>query len=327
VPKRPPLRAFLTLVPLLASVAGFSASCGGADASSRDGADGAASGGTTGSTGFDGAVAKANVARQVAFGPRVPGTPPHKAMGEWLVTEMRQRADTVLVQEWVHTTADGQKLPMRNVLARFRPQDTRRVLYIAHWDTRPRSDKATDPARRVLPVPGANDGGSGVAILFGVADVLKRTPPGVGVDLLFVDGEDFGDFDTRTDVLIGSTYFAANLPDAHYRPMLGVLFDMVGDENPVFEQEGYSMQGAPEVLQRVWSTAQRLGHAAVFTNRQGIAITDDHLPLIDKGLRVIDVIDLDYPWHHTPDDTPDKVSQRTLQIVGDVAVTVVRELP
>ncbi len=86
------------------------------------------------------------------------------------------------------------------------------------------------------------------------------------------------------------------------------------------------MQGAPEVIQRVWSTAQRLGHTAVFTNRQGIAITDDHLPLIDKGLRVIDVIDLDYPWHHTPDDTPDKVSQRTLQIVGDVAVTVLRDL-
>jgi glutaminyl-peptide cyclotransferase len=318
VTKRPPARLLLlpVLFPLLA--AGF-ASCGGADASARGGASAAP-------TGFDGAAALANVERQVAFGPRVPGTDAHRAMGEWLVAEMRQRADSVIVQDWVHTTADGQRLPMRNVLARFRPADTRRVLYLAHWDTRPVSDKEMDPVRRAMPVPGANDGGSGVAILFGVADVLQRTPPGVGVDLLFVDGEDWGDFDTRTDVLIGSTYFAANLPDVGYSPMLGVLWDMVGKENSVFEQEGHSLQRAPEVLQRVWTTAQRMGHGAMFTNRVGMAITDDHLPLLDAGLRVIDVIDLDYPWHHTPDDTPDKVSQRTLQVVGDVAVTVIRDL-
>jgi hypothetical protein len=304
------------LIPVLA--AGF-ASCGGTDASSRASTDAAP-------TGFDGAAALANVERQVAFGPRVPGTAPHRAMGEWLVEEMGQRADTVIVQDFEHVAADGTRLPMRNVLARFRPDETRRVLYLAHWDTRPISDKETDPARRAMPVPGANDGGSGVAILFGVADVLKRAPPGIGVDLLFVDGEDYGDFDTRTDVLIGSEYFAVNLPDPDYRPMLGVLWDMVGKEASVFEQEGHSQRRAPEVLQRVWTTAQRMGHGAMFTNRGGLAITDDHLPLLDAGLRVIDVIDLDYRWHHTPDDTPDKVSQRTLQIVGDVAVTVIRDL-
>lgn len=321
MPTSPTLRALLTPALLAVAVAGFSASCGGGDASARPDAAAAAP------TGFDGAVALEYVRRQVAFGPRIPGSAGHRAMGEWLVTELRRRADTVLVQEWTHTTADGQRLPMRNVLARFRPQEVRRVLYLAHWDTRPISDKAVDPARRAEPVPGANDGGSGVAILLGVADVLQRTPPGVGVDLLFVDGEDYGSFDTMTDVLIGSTWFADHLPDSSYQPLLGVLWDMVGDEDPVFEQEGNSLQGAPEVIQRVWSTAQRLGHGAVFTNRQGLAISDDHLPLLAKGLRVIDVIDLDYPWHHTPDDTPDKVSQRTLQIVGDVAVTVIRDLP
>lgn len=86
------------------------------------------------------------------------------------------------------------------------------------------------------------------------------------------------------------------------------------------------MRGAPEVVQRVWSTAQRMGHGTVFTNRSGLTITDDHLPLLAKGLRVIDVIDLDYPWHHTVADTPDKVSVRTLQLVGDVAVTLLRDL-
>lgn len=312
-------RSALFSVPLVAVlVATGASSCTGGDAASRAAPP---------ATGFDGAAAMALVERQVAFGPRIPGSEGHRAMGEWLVTEMRQRADTVLVQDWVHAAADGKRLPMRNVLARFRPAESRRVLYLAHWDTRPISDKETDPARRAMPVPGANDGASGVAILFGVADVLKRTPPGVGVDLLFVDGEDYGDFDTRTDVLIGSTHFAANPPEPGYAPMFGVLFDMVGKPNTVFEQEGWSQQGAPEVLQRVWSTAQRMGHGATFSNRQGLAITDDHLPLLDKGHRVINIIDLDYRWHHTPDDTPDKVSQRSLQIVGDVAVTVLREIP
>jgi Zn-dependent M28 family amino/carboxypeptidase len=297
---------------------GTLAACGGADASSR----------TTpaAQTGFDGAMAMANVRKQTDFGPRVPGTPAHKAMGDWLIAELRTRADTVVVQEWTHTTADGKRLPMRNVLARFRPTDAQRVLYLAHWDSRPTSDQASDPAQRLLPVPGANDGGSGVAILLGVADALKKEAPPVGVDLLFVDGEDWGSFDTMTDVLIGARYFAEHLPDPGYAPLFGVLFDMVGDEHPVFEQEAHSLSRAPEVVQRVWTTAQRLGYGAAFTNREGIAITDDHVPLLDKGLRVIDVIDLDYPWHHTPEDTADKVFQSSLQLVGDVALTVIRDL-
>ena len=320
----PPVRVMPTL--LLAAFS-LAVACGGADASARDGAgaDPASAVSASAATEFDGAAAMGYVRAQVAFGARVPGTAPHRAAGDWLVAELRKRADTVLVQEWTHTTADGQRLPMRNILARFRPADARRVLYLAHWDSRPRSDNESDPAKAALPVPGANDGGSGVAILLGVADALRKRPASVGVDLLFVDGEDWGSFDTNTDVLIGSRYFAAHLPTEGYAPLLGVLWDMVGDSVPVFEQEAHSVQAAPEVVQRVWTTAQRLGHGAAFSNRQGLAITDDHLPLIEKGLRVINVIDLDYAWHHTTEDTPDKVSRATLQLVGDVAITVLRE--
>ncbi len=303
----------------LVAVAATLAACGGADASQRSAAAEPAS------AEFDAAAAFAAVGKQVAFGPRVPGTPAHKAAGDWLVAELRTRADTVVVQEWTHVTADGRRLPMRNILARFTPSSPRRVLYLAHWDSRPVADKERDPAKAAQAVPAANDGGSGVAILLGVADALKRRPAAVGVDLLFVDGEDWGSFETNTDVLIGSRYFATHLPDPDYQPLFGVLWDMVGDANPVFEQEGYSVQRAPEVVQRVWATAQRLGHGAVFTNRAGQAITDDHLPLQEQGLRVIDVIDLDYAWHHTTEDTLDKVSQRTLGIVGAVAMAVLRE--
>ena len=275
---------------------------------------------------FDAAAAMGYVRAQLAFGARVPGTPAHRAAGDWIVAEMRQRADTVIVQEWTHTTADGKRLPMRNVIARFSPGAERRVLYVAHWDSRPLADKATTAMGRLDPVPGANDGASGVAILFGVADRLKARPATVGVDLLFVDGEDWGSFDTNTDVLIGSRHFATNLPDAGYAPLFGVVFDMVGDSSPAFLYESHSMRAAPDVVQRVWSTARRLGHEAAFIPREYGPITDDHVPMIEAGLKVIDVIDLDYPWHHTPDDTEDKVSQRTLQMVGDVAMAVLREI-
>lgn len=314
-----PSRIMMAPLVLALLIGGSAASCGGADSSRRG--DAFVSGE------FDGAKALADVERQVAFGARVPGTPAHVAAGDWLVEEMRRLADTVIVQSWEHTTADGQKLPMRNIIARFKPAETRRVLYLAHWDSRPNADRDPDKAKQSLPVPGANDGGSGVAILLGVAEALRKKPVGPGVDLVFADGEDWGVFETNTDVLIGSKYLAEHLPDSGYAPILGVVWDMVGDEDPRFEQETHSLRAAPEVVQRVWSTAQRLGYGAAFRNVEYGEITDDHLPLIAKGLRVINVIDLYYPWHHTTGDTPDKVSQQTLQMVGDVAMAVLRDLP
>lgn len=283
-------------------------------------------------TPFDGEAARRYVKAQLDFGPRVPGTEAHRRAGDWITEQMRQRADTVIEQRWNHVTAKGDTLPLRNIFARFRPAATTRILYVSHWDSRPVSDQAEDPAKRVLPVPGANDGASSTALLIALADLLKQTPPTVGVDLLFVDGEDYGSFGPPdVDVLIGSTYFAANMP-AGYQPIFGVLFDMVGDTDPQFLQEGHSVERAPEVVTRVWDTAARLGYQQYFPPRVGTSITDDHLPLLDKGLRVIDVIDLDYlgppgsgkpNYHHTPEDTLDKVSARTLKIVGDVAYTLI----
>jgi glutaminyl-peptide cyclotransferase len=287
---------------------------------------------TVPTTPFDGEVARGYVKTQLDFGARVPGTDAARKAGDWIAAEMRQRADTVIEQRWNHVTAKGDTLPLRNIFARFRPQATTRILYITHWDSRPVSDQAEDPARRSLPVPGANDGASGVALFIALGDVLKKTPPTVGVDLLFVDGEDYGTFGPPdVDVLLGSTYFAANMP-AEYQPIFGVLFDMIGDADLEIPQEGNSLQRAPEVVSRVWDTAAKLGYQRYFPPRDGGAITDDHIPLLDKGLRVADVIDINYlgppgsskpNYHHTPDDTLDKVSARSLKIVGDVAMALI----
>ena len=238
---------------------------------------------------------------------------------------MKQRADTVIVQTWTHTTADGKQLPMRNILARYNPTATDRILYVTHWDTRPISDGAENLGERQLPVPGANDGASGVGLFVALGDALKKNPPPGGVDLLFVDGEDYGEFDeTLADVLIGSAYFAKHPPDSVYKPIFGVLWDMIGDKDLAIKREGYSLQRAPEVVDRVWAKAAELGHEGVFLNVDIGAITDDHLPLLEAGMRVIDVIDLDYPYHHRPADTYDKISARSLSIVGEVAEALLR---
>jgi Zn-dependent M28 family amino/carboxypeptidase len=272
---------------------------------------------------FDGERALAYVREFLRWGARVPGTEAHVSAGDWIVTQMRQRADTVYEQRWTHTTTKGVKLPLRNIIARFRPELTERVLYVTHWESRPISENASDPAQRKLPVPGANDGGSGVGLFVALGDLLKTTPPSVGVDLVFVDGEDYGTFPNE-DVLIGSKYFAEHLPTPDYQPLFGVVWDMIGDAQPRFYKEGHSTQRAPEVVDRVWKTAASLGYRDVFLPQSQSEVTDDHLPLLDKGLRVIDVIDLDYPYHHTPEDTIDKVSARSLKIAGDVAAALVK---
>ena len=180
-------------------------------------------------------------------------------------------------------------------------------------------------------------------MLLEVAEALKKTPPNVGVDLLFVDGEDWGSFDNYSvdapnpPVLIGSTYFANHLAIG-YQPLYGVLWDMIGDADLNIEQETNSINAAPEVVTRVWQMAADLGYSKYFIQRQFEQITDDHVPLLKKGLHVIDVIDIDYgprdasghtpengvQYHHTQQEpTIDKVSAKSLQVVGDVAVALV----
>ncbi len=274
---------------------------------------------------FDGQSAFEYIERQLEFGYRIPGTEGHRRMAAWLDSAVRQRADSVITQRWTHVTVKGDSLPLQNVIARYNPGAEKRILFLAHWDTRPTADspRSPDSSKAVL---GANDGASGVALLLGVADVLKRTPPGpdLGVDLLFTDGEDYGDFiKTPNDVLIGARHYAANQPPGP-KPLYAVLFDLVADKDLRIYQEGNSVTGAPEVVSLVWEMARDLGYGKIFVDTPNHLLTDDHLELQKAGIRAIDVVDFDYPAWHTPFDTIDKVSGESLQIVGDVAMGLVR---
>lgn len=273
---------------------------------------------------FDGASAFHYIETQVGFGPRVPNTEPHSRMAAWLDSMLRTRSDTLVVQRWDHVTAKGDTLHLTNFLARFNPAAPKRLLFLAHWDSRPTADSPKS-ADKTKPVLGANDGGSGVALLLGVADALKKAPTTLGVDLLFDDGEDYGDFEkTPMDVLIGARYYGAHQPPGP-QPLYAVLWDLVADRDLQIYQEGNSLVGAPEVVERVWETARELGYAGRFVASPRHTLIDDHLELQKVGIRAIDVVDFDYSWWHTPFDTIDKVSAASLQIVGDVAMALVRK--
>lgn len=275
---------------------------------------------------FDADSAHALLRRQVAFGPRVPGTPGHAAQLQWMVEYLRARADTVIVQSF-DQQIDGETVRLHNVFARFRPDDHSRVLLVAHWDTRPASDQDTDPAKRTLPILGANDGASGVAVLLTLADMFAQQAPPIGVDILLTDGEDYatgpGDYD---NMYLGAKYFAANQP-AGYPPLYGILVDLVGDQNPRFEMEGYSQQYAPEVVQRVWRVAEGLGYGNVFVGSSGMSVMDDHVPLNQGGIRTVNIIDMDYgpgnAYWHTQDDVVEHTSPRGLRAAGEVIAALV----
>ncbi|MEP6621347.1 MAG: M28 family peptidase [bacterium] len=289
-------------------------------------------------TAFNADSAMSYTRAQVAFGPRVPGTAGAIKAGDWIVTMMKQRADTVVEQRWTHRNIAGDSVPMRNILARFRPQATQRILYVTHWDTRPMADQDQVLGNRQTPILGANDGAAGVGLFVAIGDALKKTPPTVGVDLLFVDGEDYGkSFDPPyLDVLIGSQYFANHLPSADYKPMYGVLWDMIADADLNIMQEAKSAQAAPEVVNRVWQKAKDLGYDKFFIPQIGQDVIDDHVPFLEKGFRMIDVIDLDYGplgpsgqsspnYHHTLGDTMEHISKKSFQIVGDVALSLIMD--
>jgi len=264
------------------------------------------------------------VQRQVDFGPRVPGSDGHRAQLAWMVETLTPLADTVFTDTFSHTTKEGVALELTNVHAVFGPQKGRRILLLAHWDTRPTSDQASDPADKAKPVPGANDGASGVAVLLELARLFHEQAPPTAVELLFVDGEDYGP--TTDDMFLGARHYARTRV-TESPPLFGVLLDMVGDTDLRLPMEGYSLEAAPQVVQRVWGLAQQLGYGTVFVSEVGQRILDDHLPLIDAGVPTIDLIDFDYgpgnAYWHTPLDTPDKVSPRSLEIVGEVVAELV----
>ena len=265
--------------------------------------------------------------RQVAFGPRIPGTPAHDSTRAWIVETLRQRGARVIEQPVeVRHPRTGRVIQGTNIFASYDTTASRRILLAAHWDTRAVADNDPDLSRRDEPVMGANDGASGVAVLLEMARLLDETPPPVGVDLAFFDLEDVGEpgFDTDSTALpyaLGSAAFVRDNPQ--YRPAYGILLDMVGDRSLVLQKEGFSMQGAADIVARVWEAARRVG-ADAFVDEVGPPIFDDHIPFLQRGIPMIDLIQTPFPesWH-TTSDTIDRLDSGALGQVGSTLVEVI----
>lgn len=279
---------------------------------------------------FDGDSAMLLLRKQVELGPRAPGTAAHAACASLLADELRSRGMEVSLQDFVLPGYDGDTLRLRNIIGRCNPAAAVRVLLCAHWDSRPRADQEKDSSLHRHPIPGANDGASGVAVLLQLAAMLHAHAPAVGVDIVFFDGEDYGREGDEDMYLLGSRYYAASLGDA--RPVFGILLDLVGDRDAVFPREAISQQYAPDIVDLVWGAAARLGQAR-FRATEGSAILDDHEPLNRAGVKTVDIIDAELvggrtadprrAYWHTLGDTPAHCSPATLAAVGEVLAAVV----
>ena len=215
----------------------------------------------------------------------------------------------------------GARYTLTNIIARLWPERPRRVLLGTHWDTRLWAEEDADEARRGAPIVGANDGTSGLAVLFELSRLLRARPlSSLGVDLVLFDGEELGR-PGSDDYCAGSRHLAARLselyaPPLEAAPVAVVVLDMVGDSALTLPPERSSLQTSRALTQLVWQEASRQGARAFVADRLGPWIIDDHSPFQALKIPSILLIDYDYsPWH-THSDTPERCSAESLQQVG-----------
>lgn len=283
---------------------------------------------------FDRDSAMAYLARQLEFGPRVPNTAAHRACRDWLIGKLEGFGARVIPQDFTAKAYTGENLRATNIIAQYRPEEKRRILLAAHWDTRHISDSPLNTGDRSKPVMGADDGASGVAVLLEVARQLQQAPIDFGVDIVLFDVEDYGN-DGGNDINswgMGAQHWSRNM---HYttgmRPVYGILLDMVGGKGARFGKEQVSLQYAAPVVNKVWSLAQNMGYGNLFVNDQVSAVTDDHYFVNTiAGIPMIDIISrpqdtpTGFPAHwHTDKDTLESIDPNTIRIVGQLMLAVI----
>lgn len=280
------------------------------------------------------------VQKQVDFGPRVPNTKEHDECGKWMASELVKYGFDTIVQRGRVLAFNGNVLNMQNIIGQYNKEEKERVMFCAHWDTRPFADRDTE--NKNIPIDGANDGASGVGVLLEVARQVSIQNPRLGVDIIFFDAEDYGavqvsesmqDLSSMTDTwCLGSQYWCKNPPIPNYKPKYGVLLDMVGAEDAIFPKDAVSRHYAGGLMNKVWKAAQNMGYGNYFVNQLAGAITDDHTYINEMtNIPVIDVIHYipngnygDFgKFHHTHADNMGIVNKKTLGVVGEVMLHII----
>jgi hypothetical protein len=272
---------------------------------------------------FDGRRAFSHLERQVAFGPRVPGSQAWSECRGFYYSFFDSLG--LAVDSQVFDFVDpysGATIPLVNVLASAAGErsDRPQLLLAAHWDCRPRCDRALDPARAEEGLAGANDGASGVAVLLELASLMTEQPPPVGVQLVLFDGEDWGRSGDLEFYMLGSREFARRGVRGKYQ--FAIVLDMIGDADQQIYREGYSQQFQADLNDMVFAAAAGL-NLTTFHDTVRHFVQDDHFALNSAGLAAIDLIDFDYPYWHTELDTPDKCSPEALANVGKLMTHII----
>ena len=250
---------------------------------------------------FDGLRAYQDAVYQTDLGPRTPGSAAHQSTFEYIENQLELAGWQVETQETVYKNQ-----PVKNITAK-RGQTENPIIIGAHYDSRLLADQDPDESLRSQPVPGANDGASGVAVLLEMARVLPASEKNVW--LIFFDSEDQGQI-SGWDWLYGSEAYAQSL---QVTPQAVVVIDMIGDKDLNIYREKSSTQ---LLVDEIWASAAALGYDKYFINEAKFTMLDDHTPFLEKGIQAVDIIDFDYPYWHTTSDTIDKISPDSLEIVG-----------
>ncbi len=272
---------------------------------------------------FDEERAMHHLVAQVEAGARVPGTPAHEATHAKLRAHFAETADRVTEHRFrAVSPLDSTSMELLTLVGVFNEASPVRILFGAHWDSRAFADADPDSSLRRLPVPGANDGASGAAVLLEIASALERRPPAIGVDLVLFDGEDQGVHGDPRSFALGSQRFVQDFPQ--YRPAFAIILDMVGREGLSIPREANSMMAAAPLANRVWEIGRKAG-IGVLADSLGSPVYDDHIAFLEAGIPALDLIDLADPRWHTRQDLPEYCSPRSLGEVGRLLLAVLRD--
>ena len=277
---------------------------------------------------FDGENAFDYLEMQCDLGPRYPGSKGHAEFINILTPFLDSLAHKLIIHEVsVKHPFNPGNVDLTNMFARFYPERSRRLMFMAHWDTREIADKDKILKNQDKPILGANDGASGVAILMEIASILHTYPlQFIGVDILLVDGEDMGNSGVAESFGLGTKAFAQDYPSP--RPEFAVCLDMVGDKELELKIERFSYYQAPEYVDKVWTLAQQLG-LSEFKHELGPPVYDDHRVLyLETKIPAIDIIDFAYPndnenYWHTLQDIPENCSAKSLETVGTLVTALI----